>query len=203
MKGLSKNMRQNLKKYLRRISAKHHVELKKYDEAGFSVKQAIELFIKLHEKRWALEGLPGAFKEDAFRIFHIDVAECFANEGWLGLYFLMVDGKPVSVQYTFEYGQKMYYYLAGFDPEYSDYSVGNLTMLLLLERCVKKGFKEYDMMRGNEPYKTMWTRTCRRNFEIRLVKEGLHSGFYNWVTWNNTVSNLAEKLNLSLKRSYA
>jgi len=205
MNGLSKNMRQNLSKYLRRINEKHLVELKKYDEAGFSVKEAMELFIKLNEKRWEAKGLPGSFKskEDAFRNFHMDVAEWFAEEEWLGLYFLTANGKPVSVQYTFEYGEKMYYYLAGFDPQYSSYSVGNLITMFLLERCVKKGFKEYDMMRGNEPYKAMWTRTYRRNLEIRLLWKGLYSRFYDWITWNNAIDSLAGKLKLSLKRSPA
>lgn len=204
MKSLNKNMRQNLNKYLRRINAEHHVELKKYDEAGFSVKEAMQIFVKLHEKRWGLKGEGGAFKNnDVFRRFHMDVAERFATNKWLGLYFLMVDGEPVSVQYTFEYGQKMYYYLAGFDPQYSNYSVGNLTIMFILKRCIDKGFTEYDLMRGDEPYKMLWTNTYRRSFEVRLVRQGALSGFYNWITWNSTVNSLAGKLKLSLNRDYA
>jgi CelD/BcsL family acetyltransferase involved in cellulose biosynthesis len=204
MNGMNKKIRKNLKYYLKKLERERHVELKKYDEVGFSVKEAMEVFIRLNEDRWASEGLPGSFesKEDAFRKFHMDIAVRFAEEGWLGLYFLTANDEPVSVQYDFEYGQKMYYYLGGFDPRYSDYSVGNLLKMFLLKRCIEKGLKEYDMMRGDEPYKTMWTHSYRRNFEIRLVREGLISGFYDWVTWNNTVFNLAEKLKLSLKRSY-
>jgi CelD/BcsL family acetyltransferase involved in cellulose biosynthesis len=202
MKGLSKNMRQNLNKYLRKFSEKHRVELKRYDEAGFSVKEAMELFIKLNEKRWESEGLPGSFKskEPSFRHFHMDVAELFADKGWLGLYFLTADDEPVSAQYTFEYGQKMFYYLAGFDPQYSNYSVGNLIIRFLLERCIQKGFKEYDMMRGDEPYKLLWTRTVRRNFEIKFVRGTCHSRFFDWMLSNETVNHLAEKLKLSLKK---
>lgn len=201
---LSKNMRKNLNYYSKRISKKHHVELKRYDEAGFSVKEAMELFIKLNEKRWESKGLLGSFrsKEVSFRNFHMNVAELFADEGWLGLYFLTADGEPVSAQYTFEYREKMFYYLGGFDPQYSNYSVGNLTKKLLLERCIKNGFKEYDMMRGDEPYKLLWTHTFRRNFEIKFVREGMHSRFFNWMTSNETVNRLAGKLKLSLKRSH-
>jgi len=205
MKALSKNMRQNLNKYLRKINEKHHVELKRYDEAGFSVEEAMKLFIKLNEKRWESEGLLGSFKsrEDSFRNFHMDVAGLFADVGWLGLYFLTADGEPVSAQYTFEYSEKMFYYLAGFDPQYSKYSVGNLIIRLLLERCIKKGFKEYDMMRGDEPYKFLWTNTSRRNFEINFVRERWHSRFFSWVTSDDTVNSLAGRLKLSLKRSHA
>jgi CelD/BcsL family acetyltransferase involved in cellulose biosynthesis len=204
MMGLKKKMRKNLNRYMRKIGEEHRIELRRYDEAGFSVREAMEVFIKLHEKRWALEGLPGSFKskEDAFRSFHMDVAKCFADQGWLGLYFLIVDDEPAAVQYTFEYDRRMYYYLGGFDPQYFSYSIGNLIIMSLLERCIKKGFKEYDMLRGDELYKTNWTHTYRRNFEIRLVRESLLSGFYDWATWDNTVNNLTRKLKLSLKRSY-
>lgn len=202
LQRLSKNMRQNLNKYLRKISEKYHVELKRYDEADLSVKEAMEIFIKLNEKRWRSEGLLGSFlsKEESFRNFHINVAELFAEKGWLGLYFLTADGEPISAQYNFEYGEKMFYYLAGFDPQYSNYSVGNLIIRFLLERCIKKGFREYDMMRGDEPYKLMWTHTIRRNFEIKFVRERWHSIFFNWIISNTMVNSLAGKLKYSLRR---
>jgi CelD/BcsL family acetyltransferase involved in cellulose biosynthesis len=202
MKRLKKNMRQNLNKYLRRISEKYRVELKRYDEAGLKVKEAMEVFLDLHNKRWASKGLPGSFKSKNFSFlnFHMEVAECFADKGWLGLYFLLVDDESVAAQYNFEYDGKMYYYLAGFDPQYSRYSVGNLLTRFLLERCIRKGFVEYDMMRGNEAYKLFWTSTCRKNLEIRLVRKGLSKKFYSWLTWSDAVNSLAEKLKLSLKK---
>ncbi|MEM2661271.1 MAG: GNAT family N-acetyltransferase [Nitrososphaeria archaeon] len=198
---LSKNMRQNLKKYLRRIKANHQVEFKRYDEAGFSVIEAMKIFMKLHEARWTKEGKNGAFKDNPrFRDFQFKIAKIFAHKGWLGLYFLLADHEPVSTQYSFEYGNKIYYYLGGFDPKFSSYSVGNLTIMFLLERGIQKGFKEYDMMRGIEPYKLFWTHNFRRNFEIRIIKNGITRKFYDWLTSSNTITRLAAKLKLSLKQ---
>ena len=205
LKGLSKNMRQNLNKYSRKIKESHKVEFKKYDEAGFSVKEAMRLFLDLNERRWASKGIAGSFKskEDAFRNFHMEVSKCFADKSWLGLYFLIVDDEPAAVQYAFEYHSKIYYYLAGFDPQFSNYSIGNLIIMYLLENCIKKGFKEYDMMRGYEPYKLRWTKTYRKNVEARLVQKGISSRFYDWITWSNITDTLAGKFKLSLKKSNA
>ena len=199
MKKLTKNMRQNLRRYLRRIGEKYDVTFKRYDEMDFSVKEAMETFIRLHQKRWSARGLPGAFKDERFCNFHMEIAHLFAERNWLGLYFLMADGEPISAQYTFEYKRKMYYYLAGFNPEYSNYSVGNLTTMFLLKECIKRGFKEYDMMRGNEAYKMMWTRKCRENYEIRIIRKDFYSRFLNWATSAKTLNKLAEKLKISLK----
>ncbi len=197
----SRNLRQNLNRYFRKIQAEHKVDLKRFDEAGYSVKEAMNLFIKLHEMKWNSEGKPGAFAEEAFRNFHMDVAESLARNEWLGIYFLMLDGEPIAAQYNFEYYQKMYYYLAGFLPSYSNFSVGNLLIMLLLRRCIERGFTEYDMTRGGEPYKIQWTAKFRRNFEVRLIHKKITSELYDWVTWGDTVESIATKLKISLRKS--
>jgi CelD/BcsL family acetyltransferase involved in cellulose biosynthesis len=201
--GLGKKLQKNLRRNARRIQKSHRIGLKRFDEAGFSVDEAMRVFIKLHQTKWEAEGFPGAFKESAFRDFHIDVAECLANEGWLGIYFLMADDEPISGQYNFIYEQKMYHYLAGWIPNYSSYSVGSLTIMLMLKRCIENGLTEYDMMRGDYTHKAMWTSKSRKNFEIRLVRKKMKSRFYNWVTWNPNLVNFGEKLHLSLKRDNA
>ena len=199
---LSKNMRQNLNKYLRRIKANYHIEFKRYDEAGFSAIDAMNIFMKLHEARWTQEGESGAFKDNPrFRDFHFEIAKTFSDKGWLGLYFLFANHEPVSAQYTFEYGDKIYYYLGGFDPRFSSYSVGNITIMFLLERGIQKGFKEYDMMRGYEFYKGLWTKNYRKNIEIRLIRRNLLCEIYNWLTCSSIVETLGRKLKLSLKCS--
>lgn len=201
-KGFSKNLRQNLNRYQKKIRERHtNVDLKRFNEAGFSVKEAMDIFIKLHEAKWISQGKPGAFADDEFRNFHLDVADVLNRNGWLGIYFLRADGEPVASQYTFEYSRKMYYYLGGFRPDYADLSLGNLIIMFLLNECIDRGYKEYDMMRGNEPYKLKWTNTFRRNFEVRLVQKKISSTLYDWVTWGNTVENIATKLKISLGKT--
>jgi CelD/BcsL family acetyltransferase involved in cellulose biosynthesis len=200
-KTFSRNLRQNLNRYLRKIEENHNMDLKRFDEAGFSVKEAMTLFIRLHDLKWKSEGKPGAFSEEAFRNFHMDVAESLAQNGLLGIYFLRLDGEPVATQYNFEYYKKMYYYLAGFLPEYRDFSVGNLIIMFLLRECIEKGFTEYDMTRGDEPYKMKWTNKYRKNYEVRFVHKKISSELYDRVTWSGTVENIATKLGISLKKS--
>jgi len=182
--GFRRNLRRNLKKSLKRIKKDHKVDFMSYDEAGFSVEEAMKLFINLHKKRWGETSLLGSLESEGekFRDFHIDVAKRFSENGWLGLYFLLVDNEPVCAIYGFEYGQKMYDYLKGFDPDYYNYSVGNLTLNFLLEELINKGFRELDLMRGSEEYKTRWTDDYRQNFELRLIRTAPLSRFYEWTT---------------------
>ena len=70
----------------------------------------------------------------------------FANNGWLALNFLTVDDEPIATQYCFEYKQKMYFALSGFDPNYSHYGVGNLILMKIIEKCVERKIEEYDLL---------------------------------------------------------
>ena len=198
IKGLGQSKRRNLRRYLRKLKENYHVELKKYNEVG-SVKEAMETFIRLHQKRWESEGKPGGFKNPSFRSFHIDVAKCFDEKGWLGLYFLTANDEPIAAEYNFEHNQKSYNYLPGWDVEYSQYRVSDLTKMHIIENCIQKGLKEYDMMRGDEPYKSEWTTLARKNLEVRFVQKGVFPRIYNWLIKKAAFQNLSSKLRLSLK----
>ncbi len=183
MKGLDGRWRHNLNRFSRRIRNDHAVELKRYDEMDMSLTEAMDAFIKLHQMRWIGKGMPGEFKEASFREFHLDVARRFAEKDQLGLYFLTADGIPVSAEYNFEMGRRASSYLSGFDPAFSRYAVGNVTVLMTLDRYIRRGFETYDLLRGNEPYKFQWTSKYEINREARLVRRGLLSAACDWATW--------------------
>jgi CelD/BcsL family acetyltransferase involved in cellulose biosynthesis len=197
MNSFKANMRKHLKASLRKINEKYDVKLKKYDEAGFTVDQGMRTFASLHQKKWESEGKPGSFGEGGgrdFLNFHLDVAQSFAEKGWLGLYFLMANDEPVAAQYAFKYNRKMLCYLTGWDPAYSIYSVGNISLLFLLRECIAEGLNEYDLMRGDEAYKNRWTDKFVRNYEVRFVRKDFPSRFYNWGFRSKTIRSFAQKL---------
>jgi CelD/BcsL family acetyltransferase involved in cellulose biosynthesis len=199
MKSLTKKKRKNLNRYMRKINQKYDVKLKKYDDAGFTVETGMKTFVSLHQKKWESEGFPGNFGEGRhnFLNFHLDVAQSFADKGWLGLYFLMANNEAIAAQYTFKHNRKVLCYLQGFDPAYSEYSVGNLITMFLLRECIIEGFNEYDLMRGDEAYKFYWTDKFVTNYEVRFIRKDFSSRVYNWVTWSKTVNSLGQKLGLS------
>jgi CelD/BcsL family acetyltransferase involved in cellulose biosynthesis len=197
MKSLSHNMRYNLRRYSRRLEKNHRVELKNFDEIG-SVKETMDVFFKLHQKRWTSKGELGVFNESVFRNFHTDVAECFAKKGWLRLHFLTVDDEIVSATYDFNYNQKVYFYLSGWDPKYSQYMVGNLAHKYEIAECIREGLTEYDLMRGNEAYKRKWTTKTRKNVEINFAREGLSPRFHSWLMNCNLAEFMFYRLGITL-----
>lgn len=180
LKGLDTKFRKNLRRSMRNLqNAFGRVEFKKYDEIG-SVEETMRIFFKLHQKRCVSKGLPGVFATQEICNFYTDVARQFADNGWLALYFLTLNDEPIAAQYSFEYGHKMYYALGGFDPYYSNYSVGNLLCLKMIEKCIERGLEEYDLLKGNEAYKFNWTTKYRTNVGIRFVNQKIASNIYYW-----------------------
>src|SRR5512143_877377 len=85
---------------------------------------AMELLAALHSRRWEEKGTSRSFSTPQYNAFHKAVALDFARKGWLNLSCLELDGEIVGMFYDYRYGNKIYYYQAGFDPEFSRYSPG-------------------------------------------------------------------------------
>lgn len=180
MKGLSKKFRSNLRRRMRNLEKDYQkVELKRYDEFG-SVEEAVKIFIELHQKRLKSMGMPGEFATQKLRDFYLEVAERFASNGWLALHFLTANDEPIAADYSYQYKQKMYTALDGLDPDYSRYSPMHLLTFRLIEKCIEKGIKEYDLLKGDEPYKFDYTSKYRRTSSIRLVNNSFISCLYDW-----------------------
>jgi len=180
MKELSAKFRKNLRRCMKKLQNDYQkVELKRYDEFG-SFKESMQAFFDLHQKRWTLKGKPGVYNSQKSRDFYLDVSELFAGKGWLALYFLTANDKPIAVQYCLKYKQKMLYVLGGFDPDFSQYSLGNLILAKVVEKCIEKKIKEYDLMKGDEPYKFNWAAKYRRNLGFRFVNRKFTSDLYHW-----------------------
>ena len=181
IKNLSKSFRYNLSRQMRRLKKNYNkVDVKRYDEFS-TVKESMKVFFELHQQRWISKGMPGIFSYDEARNFHLDVAKIFADKDWLGLYFLIVDEKPIASLYGFEYNQKMYLYLGGFDVDFSQYSPSNLLLLELIKKCIQNGITEIDFMRGSEQHKFKWGSNYRMNYNIKFVNEKLVSKLYYWI----------------------
>jgi len=169
-----------MRRWGKKLKRDFKVEFNIYDSRE-TVDDALGTFFTLHQKRWRSKSELGAFADKTFCDFHYDVARSCAEKGWLSLCFLTLDDEPVSAVYAFKYGEKMFNYLSGFDPQYSEYRVGHLAFLHFIEHSMNKGIKEFDLMRGDEPYKRLWNPVMRKNLGLRATRKTFVPLVYNWV----------------------
>jgi CelD/BcsL family acetyltransferase involved in cellulose biosynthesis len=190
---LSRNMRKNLRKRMQKLREDYKVEMRTQRDFD-SVDNAMKAFFSLHQKRWSSKGKPGVFASETVRDFHIDVARAFDEKGWLALYFLCVNDKPVAAIYSFDYDGKKYGYLTGFDPDFESYGVGNLLKMHVVGESIRKGFREYDLARGFESYKADWSTGVRTNLAFWTVNRGFTARMYDRTLRSPFLTRLVAKL---------
>jgi CelD/BcsL family acetyltransferase involved in cellulose biosynthesis len=169
--GRSSNLRSELGRKLRRLQREHEVRFRRTLDPG-ELESDIRTFFALHDRRWAYRGGSSSASERV-RAFHKDFATQALARGWLRLWFLEVDGEPAASWYGWRIGLCYSYYLSGFDPEWSQHSVGTLLLAHTIQEAIAEGAAEYDLLLGDEAYKTRFA-TAQRVVRTIALAPSLH-----------------------------
>ena len=129
---------------------------------------ALAALVALHIERWNGRGGSTALRGAKVVAFHEEVTRLALERGWLRLFVLHLDGKPVAALYGFRYRHVFSFYQSGFDPSYSRYSVGQATLALTIKDALEEGAAEYDFLHGDERYKFNWARQVRELGRLEL-----------------------------------
>src|SRR5579871_144636 len=165
--SLGSEHRYNFNRKWKRLNKDHSVIFHRVDREE-ECREAVDLTIQLHRKRWSEHGKSDAFHTEALIEFHREFCLLALRRGWLRLYTLRVDEKPAACLYGFLYNRIFYFYQSGFDPAYQKMSVGLVSMGLGIQSAIEDGAIEYDLLHGNEDYKSHWSRESRELSRLQL-----------------------------------
>jgi hypothetical protein len=131
--------------------------------------RAQEILIDLHRRRRESLGQGRCFVSARCIAFHREVMWPLLEQGRLQLYWVEVDGKPVAAEYMFSGGGVLYGYQAGMAPESAQFSPGSISKMIGIRRAIAKGYRTFDLLRGDEPYKAHWRAAPRATVEFRVA----------------------------------
>ena len=123
--------------------------------------------VDLHQRRRHSLGEPGCFASRTWATFHWDVAQQLLAEGRLRLSLMELDGQPIAAEYHLAGARVTYAYQGGVDPDRLDDEPGQLSTIGSIKRAIAEGHAQFDLLRGDEPYKAHWRATPRQ--ALRLV----------------------------------
>jgi CelD/BcsL family acetyltransferase involved in cellulose biosynthesis len=149
--GKSSNLRSQLRRKERRLVREHGMEFRLADDAA-RLGEDMQALFDLHEQRWTA-GESVAFTRQRER-FHRDFAAMALERGWLRLWFLEIDGRPVAAWHGFRYAGVEWFYQSGRDPDWDRYSVGLVLLAHTIRSAIEDGVGEYRLLRGGEQYKS-------------------------------------------------
>jgi CelD/BcsL family acetyltransferase involved in cellulose biosynthesis len=167
--SLSKKFRSNIG-YYERLAQKTFAEVTYTCADSETLSDGLTALFDLHQKRWNARWLPGVLGNKRVQAFHRDAAARFLANGWLRLHLLHLDGLCHAALYCFAVGNRTFYYLGGFSPELSKYSLGTILTAHAIRTAIREGHSEFDFLRGNEPYKYKWQPQERINHRLLLLR---------------------------------
>ncbi|MGA7256950.1 MAG: GNAT family N-acetyltransferase [Terracidiphilus sp.] len=93
------------------------------------------------------------------------------------LYVAMLEQnrQPIAFQLGFRCGKRLWDYTKAYDRSFSRFAPGTLLLPALLDYCFEHGYEEYDFLRGEEEYKTVWSTGCHRRYRIIVWNNRLRS----------------------------
>ena len=118
--------------------------------------QALTKLFAFHEDRWGDRGT--AFHTRALRAFHLMSPSAHRRLDGCDCYTLRLDDEMVGVMYGFSFKGRFYFYQHGYDSRFQSHGLGRAVLDLSIRAAIDEGLSEFDLLYGNESYKSAWTR---------------------------------------------
>jgi CelD/BcsL family acetyltransferase involved in cellulose biosynthesis len=158
---------------------------------------ALTTLVALHNKRMEERGGSDGLHSAELIGFHEEVTRLALVQGWLRLFVLTLNGDNAAAIYGFMYAKKFYFYQSGFDPQYAPYSVGLVIMGLAIESAIKDCAEEFDLLHGDEKYKSLWAKQQRTLVRMELSPPTPRAWMYSKTIGLNRLARRAVRLSLT------
>jgi len=110
-------------------------------------------------------------KHDPVPLFEKEVCQVSARADGAQIWTLSLNGEPVAGLSGYLRGQKVFADTFAHSPRYSKFSVGNVPLRMVIEKCIAEGLVELDLSRGAESYKYRWGGTGKTELSCRVICE--------------------------------
>jgi CelD/BcsL family acetyltransferase involved in cellulose biosynthesis len=160
--GLSKRDRHELRRKLRRFESAG-ITRQYVCESPQDIGERMQDFFRLHR---ASRQDKAAFMTPDRERFFMDISLELSARDQLRLAFLELDGVTVASCISFDYLDSYLLYNSGYDPRYSNLSVGLLNKALTIKEAIERGRLFFDFLRGSERYKYDLGATDRAVYQL-------------------------------------
>jgi CelD/BcsL family acetyltransferase involved in cellulose biosynthesis len=141
------NFRHQVRTYERRLARRYRVRYRLSESTTLDAD--LDHLFRLHEARFGEHSAFGGRRT----AFHRTFAHRALERGWLRLWMLELDDRPVAALYGFRFGDVESFYQSGRDPELRRESLGMVLLAHAIRSASDDGVHEFNLLRGHEPYK--------------------------------------------------
>lgn len=172
---IKKSVQKDLKR-ARKKAQKHgalNFEVICDNEQG-DLQQYLKEFLRIEASGWKGRNQTAILSNNNRKKFFENYAMSAINDGVLRLFFLMIDGKAVAVQYGIESANAFWLLNIGYDERYRDCSPGNLLLEESINYASKNDLNYYNLLGKDEPWTKRWTTTSTDSIILATYKLNYH-----------------------------
>jgi CelD/BcsL family acetyltransferase involved in cellulose biosynthesis len=162
----SKNFRAEIRRR-ERVMRRDHGMSDRLATAATLESDLDELF-RLHALRWQGRD-ESPLTDPAMQGVLRDFAASALSRGWLRLHVLEAEGAPVAAMLAWRIGDSYAYFNSGFDPAWSQKSIGTVLMSVAIRSAIEEEAREFDFLLGGEAYKHKFTPDARTSTNLVLT----------------------------------
>jgi CelD/BcsL family acetyltransferase involved in cellulose biosynthesis len=157
--SVSANMRKNIRKAYEFLERDGHKFTFRAVSQPDAARAALERFFVLHAARADVTDMirhPDKFANPQHRNFFIDYAHQMAERGSLLLFEIEIGGHVVASRVAFLLDSELYFYFAGYDPTWRQYSVMTTLMSEAIKWAICRGIQVVNLSTGKDLSKLRW-----------------------------------------------
>ena len=121
-----------------------------------SLDEGMGHLIRLHQARRESVGDRGCFADPRFERFLREALAGMMSAGTACFCLCQKDEHVIGIQLLLIGSDTVYMYQSGVDPENMSLEPGHAIVTGSLLYAIQKGYRKYDFLRGDEPYKAFW-----------------------------------------------
>jgi CelD/BcsL family acetyltransferase involved in cellulose biosynthesis len=128
----------------------------------------MEEVVAVSRKSWKFKAHTSILDDEESVRFFTVLAERMASKGWLTIWMLKLDGKPIAYQYALTYKGRVYGLKIDFDDDYRQMAPSKFLQRHIIQQCFSRQMKEFDLLGEKEAYKMDFTTSYREHIKYMV-----------------------------------
>ena len=135
-----------------------------------------EDLIDLTSRSWKADRGVAIATMPRMREFFAQLTRLASDRGWLSLWFLRLDGRPIAMEYQLQSHGTAHALRADYDLAYAASSPGSSLNFAIARALFERGdIREYDMGPGLKDYKMRWATGCHETVDLQVYRGSVYS----------------------------
>jgi CelD/BcsL family acetyltransferase involved in cellulose biosynthesis len=165
----SKSQRSQFRNFINRFDKSSDLRWRLASQEPTDMEAMIASLMKLHQMRWNAAGQAGCFADPRMKGFFVEAMQTMIPHGSADVSLIERDGRPVAGMAWLLKDRVAFGYQCGRDPSEDDNRIGRIANAVGIRWAAEKGFETFDLLRGDEAYKSQMRAIPTECQRVRIV----------------------------------